>query len=38
MVTWFVINPESCWMGILHVPLMVIAAFLAITTWREPRT
>ena len=37
MMTWFAINPESWWMGILHVPLLVIAAFLTITSWREPR-
>lgn len=38
MVTWFVTDPESWWMGMLHVPLLVIAAFLTVTTWREPRT
>ncbi len=38
MMTWFVINPESWWMGMMHVPLLVIAAFLTITSWREPRT
>ena len=37
MLTWFVLNPASWWMGVLHIPLMVIAAFLVITTWREPR-
>lgn len=37
MMTWFVINPASWWMGILHIPLMVVAGFLLITSWREPR-
>ena len=37
MVTWFVSNPASWWMGILHVPLLVIATFLTITSWREPQ-
>ena len=37
MMTWFVIDPASWWMGILHLPLLVIAAFLTITSWREPR-
>lgn len=37
MMTWFVTNPASWWMGILHVPLLVVAAFLTITSWREPR-
>ena len=38
MMTWFVTNPESWWMGVLHVPLLVVAGFLMITSWREPRT
>lgn len=38
MVTWFVINPDSWWMGILHLPLLVISTFLTITSWREPRS
>lgn len=37
MMTWFVISPDSWWMGILHLPLLVIATFLTITSWREPR-
>lgn len=37
MMTWFVISPESWWMGILHLPLLIIATFLTITSWREPR-
>lgn len=37
MVTWFVLNPESWWMGTLHVPLLIIAGFLTFTSWREPR-
>lgn len=36
MMTWFVLDTESWWMGTLHVPLLVIAGFLTITTWREP--
>lgn len=35
MLTWFVINPDSWWMGTLHVPLLIIAALLTITSWRE---
>lgn len=38
MMTWFVLNTESWWMGVLHLPLLVIAGFLTFTTWREPRT
>lgn len=38
MITWFVLDPESWWMGVLHVPLMIIAACLMISSWREPRT
>ena len=38
IITWFVLNPQSWWMGVLHVPLMIIAAFLTFTSWREPRT
>lgn len=37
MVTWFAANSESWWMGILHLPLLIIASFLTITSWREPR-
>lgn len=35
MLTWFVINPASWWMGVLHLPLMVIAPILVITNWPE---
>ncbi len=37
MMTWFVINPANWWMGTLHVPLLIVAAFLTITSWREGR-
>lgn len=37
MLTWFVVKPASWWMGILHVPLLVITALLTITSWRESR-
>lgn len=38
MQTWFVLDTESWWMGILHMSLLVIAGFLTITSWRKPRT
>lgn len=38
MMTWFVITPASWWMGLLRVPLLVIAVFLTTTSWRDPRT
>jgi len=27
MVTWFVLQPQSWWMGVLHLPLVVIAVY-----------
>ncbi len=37
MLTWFVVKPASWWMGVLHVPLLVITAVLTVTSWRESR-
>ena len=37
LLTWFVVKPASWWMGVVHVPLLVITAVLTITSWREPR-
>ncbi len=37
MMTWFVMETASWWMGVLHVPLLVVCAVLTITSWREPR-
>lgn len=37
MLTWFAVKPASWWMGVLHLPLLVIAAVLTITSWREAR-
>lgn len=37
MMTWFLINPSVRWMGILRLPLLIVAAFLTFTSWREPR-
>lgn len=34
MLTWFVLSSESRWMGVLHVPLLVISVVLLITAWR----
>lgn len=38
MMTWFVISPDSWWMGTLHLPLLVVATFLTVTSWREAQT
>ncbi len=36
-VTWFVLAPESWWMGVLHLPLLVVCGVLTVTTWVEWR-
>lgn len=37
-VTWFVLAPQSWWMGVLHLPLLVCSAVLLATSWAEART
>lgn len=37
LLTWFVLAPQSWWMGLLHIPLFTISLALAITSWRQAR-
>lgn len=34
-VTWFLLAPESWWMGVLHLPLLICSIFLLATSWTE---
>jgi len=27
MITWFALNPSMCWMGVVHMPLMIISTY-----------
>ena len=38
LVTWFVIAPQSWWMGVLHVPLLVCSLDLTMTAWQSARS
>jgi len=37
-VTWFVLAPQSWWMGVLHLPLLACSAFLLATSWPDARS
>lgn len=34
-VTWFLLAPQSWWMGVLHLPLLICSTFLLATSWTE---
>lgn len=37
MLMWFVLNPASWWMGVLHLPLLILSAFGVWVSKRHPR-
>ncbi|WP_156231773.1 hypothetical protein [Corynebacterium occultum] len=38
MLTWFLLNPESWWMGVLHLPLLILSlSGLVIARWSIDR-
>lgn len=37
-VTWFVLAPQSWWMGVLHLPLLLCSTVLLATSWTDART
>lgn len=37
MTTWFGLSPESWWMGVLHIPLLVLSGYCLVTAWRDVR-
>jgi len=38
MITWFGINRDSWWMGVLHLPLLIISAYGLLVAYREKNT
>jgi len=37
VLTWFVLAPQSWWMGVLHLPLLLCSAVLLATSWTDTR-
>lgn len=38
MITWFVLQPENWWMGVLHLPLLIIAFYGLVIAYCEKAT